>query len=60
MKTAEHLGMKWYAMFKFCETRLAQSELMVYKIFEKIYIAPIEGHTLVLSFPTYTVLMRYV
>jgi hypothetical protein len=29
MDTTEHLGMQWYSMFKFCETRFAQSELKV-------------------------------
>ena len=37
MKTAKYLGRKWYAMAKFCETRFAPSELMVYKNFEKNY-----------------------
>ena len=37
LKTAKHLGRKWYAMAKFCETRFAQSELLVYKNFEKNY-----------------------
>jgi hypothetical protein len=37
LKTTEHLGKKWYAMVRFCETRLAQSELKVYINFEKIY-----------------------
>ncbi len=37
LQTAEHLGRKWYAMVKFCETRFAQSELKVYINFEKNY-----------------------
>ncbi len=37
LQTAEHLGRRWYAMIKFCETRFAQSELLVYKNFEKNY-----------------------
>ena len=37
LQTAKHLGQRWYAMVKFCETRFAQSELMVYKNFEKNY-----------------------
>ena len=37
LQTAEHLGRKWYHMAKFCETRFAQSELMVNKNFEKNY-----------------------
>ena len=37
LQTANHLGQRWYAMAKFCETRFAQSELMVYKNFEKNY-----------------------
>jgi hypothetical protein len=37
LKIAKHLGRKWCAMAKFCETRFAQSELMVYKNFEKNY-----------------------
>jgi hypothetical protein len=36
-QTAKHLGQRWYAMVKFCETRFAQSELMVYKNSEKNY-----------------------
>ncbi len=35
--TAEHLGMKWYLMVKFCEKIFAQSELKVYTNFEKNY-----------------------
>ena len=34
LETAE-LGERWYAMMKFCDTRLAQSELKVYINFEK-------------------------
>ncbi len=37
MKTTRLLGRKWYAMAQFGETRFAQSELMVYKNFEKNY-----------------------
>jgi len=37
LKNAKHLGQRWYAMVKLCETRFAQSELMVYKNFEKNY-----------------------
>ena len=37
MKTAKHLGRKWHALAKFCDTRFAQSELLVYKTFEKNY-----------------------
>ena len=37
MQTAEHLGRKWYAMVKFCDTKFAQSELKVYINFEKNY-----------------------
>ncbi len=35
LETAGHLGERWYAMVKFCETRFAQSELKVYINFEK-------------------------
>ena len=38
LETSEHLGRKWYAMVKFCETRFAQSELKVYIDFENNYI----------------------
>ncbi len=37
LQTPEHLGRKWYAMVKCCETRFAQSELKVYINFEKNY-----------------------
>ncbi len=37
LKTAKHLGHRWYTMAKFCETNFAQSELTVYKNFEKNY-----------------------
>jgi len=37
LKTTKHLGKKWYAMAKFCDTRFAQSKLLVYKNFEKNY-----------------------
>ena len=37
LETAGHLGERWYAMVKFCETRFAQSELKVYINFEKNY-----------------------
>ena len=37
LQTAEHLGRRWYAMVKFCETRFAQSELKVYINFEHNY-----------------------
>ncbi len=37
LQTAKHLGRRWYAMAKLCETRFAQSELMVYKNFEMNY-----------------------
>jgi hypothetical protein len=37
LQTAKHLSQRWYAMVKFCETRFAQPELMVYKNFEKNY-----------------------
>ena len=37
MDTTEHIGMKWYSMVKFCETRFAHSELKVYINFEKNY-----------------------
>ena len=37
MDTAEHLGMQWCSIVKFCETRFAQSELKVYINFEKNY-----------------------
>ena len=29
LQTAKHLGERWYAMAKFCETRFAQSQLVV-------------------------------
>ncbi len=35
LETTEHLGRKWNAMVKFCDTRFAQSELKVYIHFEK-------------------------
>ena len=37
LHTANHLGQRWYARIKICETRFAQSELIVYKNFEKNY-----------------------
>ncbi len=37
VQTTERLGRRWYAMIKFCEARFAQSELVVYKNFEKKY-----------------------
>jgi hypothetical protein len=37
LQIAEHLGRKWYAMVKFCETRFSQSELKLYVNFEKNY-----------------------
>ncbi len=37
LQTAKHLCQKWYAMVKIRETRFAQSELKVYKNFEKNY-----------------------
>jgi hypothetical protein len=37
LETAGHLGERWYAMVKFCETRFAQSELKVYINIEKNY-----------------------
>jgi hypothetical protein len=37
LETAGHLGERWYAMVKLCETRFAQSELKVYINFEKNY-----------------------
>jgi hypothetical protein len=38
LQTAAHLGRKWYAMVKLCETKFAQSELKVYIYFEHNYI----------------------
>ena len=29
LATTEHLGQKWYAMVRFCETRFAQYELIL-------------------------------
>ncbi len=37
LQNAKHLGQRWYAIAKFCETRSTQSELMVYKNFKKNY-----------------------
>ena len=37
LQTAKHLGRKWYAMVKFCETRFAQTELKIYVNFEYNY-----------------------
>ena len=37
LQIAKHLGQSWYAMVKFYETKFGQSELMVYKNFEKSY-----------------------
>ena len=37
LRTADHLGQRWYAVVKFCDTRFAQSELKVYINFEKNY-----------------------
>jgi hypothetical protein len=37
VQNAKHLGQRWYAMVKFCETKFAESKLLVYKIFEKNY-----------------------
>ena len=37
LQTTSHLGERWYAMVKFCDTRFAQSELKVYTNFEKNY-----------------------
>ena len=37
LQTTEHLGRRWYAMVKFCETIFAQSELKVYINFEHNY-----------------------
>jgi hypothetical protein len=37
LQTAKHLGQRWYAIVKFCETTFTQSELVVYKNFEKNY-----------------------
>ena len=35
LETTGHLGKRWYAMVKFCDTRFAQSELKVFINFEK-------------------------
>jgi hypothetical protein len=39
LETSKHLGIRWYAMVKFCETRFAQSDLKIYANFEKNYVA---------------------
>jgi hypothetical protein len=39
LETAGHLGERWHAMVKFCDTRFVQSKLEVYINFEKNYIA---------------------
>ncbi len=37
LQTAEHLGRRWYAMTKLCETIFSQSELTAYIYFEHNY-----------------------
>jgi hypothetical protein len=37
LETTGHLGERWYAMAKFCDTGFAQSELKVHINFEKNY-----------------------
>ena len=37
LETAGHLGERWYAIVKFCDTHFVQSELKVYINFEKNY-----------------------